>query len=167
MDDKAIPTASDIPTTAPVIPQQKLIRAALNLPADQFQLGDRTFNIHDLEYDDYLLFIGHLTPLIEVLAKKVAEKHGVSIPGMDITPESINPTNILRVCGDILPEMVRIMCKYTDPNITVDEVKKLAKKPLPLALAIIKQVKQNKMMEDFADFFGLTMGMIKSQRLAQ
>lgn len=169
MEDNVIPTpeaTSDTPTNAPTIPQKELIRAALNLPADQFQLGERTFNIHDFEYDDYLLFLSYLTPLIEALAQRMAAKQGVSIPGMELSPSALNPQNILQVCGKILPEMVQIMCKYTDPTITVADVKKLAKNPFVLVTAVMRQIKQNNMVKQFSDFFALTMGMIKSQSLS-
>lgn len=152
-------TDSDAPVTS--LTQRDVTRAAVNLPAGQFALGERIFDIHDLSYDSYIAFIAYLTPLIEHVVQKIAGGQGVVIPGIDLSTSLFSATNILSLCGKELPEMVQLMCKESDPTITVEEVKALAKRPTVLVSAIIKQIKQNEMIKDFADFFAQVLSVMK------
>lgn len=161
------PTAMSEPTTAPEtteiqISEAEKIRAALNLPADQFKLGDRVFSIHDLPYDDYIAFVALSQPLVEVLINKVAGRNrAISVPGIELKPEDINIASIVTTLGKVLPDMVCLMCKQSDPTVTVAEVKTLGRTPFALAVAVFKQIKQNGMIRDFADFFVQLTTMLK------
>jgi hypothetical protein len=149
--------------TSPVITEREKIRAATNDPAlasDQFQLGERAFPIVDLPYDDYLLFVSHLQPVIEAMVNKVAQKKGISLPGIDLRAD-FNTNLLLNMCGKTLPEMVCIMCRQSDPGMTVKEVKDLGRKPTVLAVAVMKQIKQNGIIKDFVDFFQHLMPLAK------
>ena len=112
-------------------------------------IGDRTFPILDLEYDDYVLFLSHLQPLIKGVFGKLASLSNMS--NLDV--DQINGASLIEYCADALPEMVRIVCKQSDPTITADEVKKLAKNPCKMASIVLEQVQQNRMISDFTDFF--------------
>lgn len=147
--------------TVPALTSLQLTRAAVNLPVDQFQLGDRTFTIQDLSYDSYITFIGYLTPLIENVVSKIANNQGVSIPGIEMQSSLFSATNILSLCSKELPAMVQLMCRETDPSITVEQVKELAKRPTVLVTAVTKQIKQNDMIKDFADFFAQVLSVVK------
>jgi hypothetical protein len=57
--------------------------------------------------------------------------------------------------------MVYLMCLESDPDMTIAEVKKLAKRPTVLVTAIMKQIKQNEMIKDFADFFTQVLSVLK------
>ena len=156
---KNTPLEIEAPASTLTLPE--IHRAAFNLPADQFALGDRLFQLQDLSYDNYLLFLGYLTPLIEVVVQRAAGSAGVSIPGIDLQSNALSANNILKLCGKELPEMVQIMCRESAPDITVEEVKALAKRPTVLVTAVIKQIKQNGMIQDFADFFGQVLSVVK------
>jgi hypothetical protein len=151
-----------LPTSAPTLTEQDKLRAALNLPADQFALGDRVFNIVDLPYDDYIHFVNYMTPFLELLVSRVSQKFTtVQVPGIEIKPETFNAASLITSVGKSLPEMVQIICRQTDPDITIAEVKRLAKKPTVLAVAVMKQIKQNGIIRDFSDFFGQVVGAMK------
>jgi hypothetical protein len=146
--------------------QEQLQRAAVNLPADEFMLGDRIFKVVDLPYDDYTTFMGYIAPVVENICKKIIlSRTGVELPGgINVEASSFAAFDLLQVCGKYLPEMAHIVCKQTDPEITVEEVKNLAKKPLPLAHVVLKQIIQNGMISDFKDFFGQMIGLLKNLR---
>lgn len=140
-------------------------RAMLNLPADEFMLGDRIFQIVDLPYDDYTMFLGYIAPLIENICKRIvlSKSGGVELPdGIKLDASTFGAFDLLQICGKSLPEMAQIVCKQTDPDITVADVKRLAKKPLPLADVVLKQIVQNGMIKDFKDFFGQMISMLKA-----
>lgn len=144
-------------TEEPALTGKQLTEAALNLPADQFQLGDRVFNIVHLPYDDYLLFVEYIAPFLDaigtrLIGEKLGLSTGVSLPGIELGT-AINATAIIRMCGKQLPEMVQIICRQTDPTITVEDVKRLAGDPTPLIGPIIKQIVHNGIIQKFASFF--------------
>lgn len=134
--------------------EQDKIRAAVNAPADTFVLGDKTFEIKDLPYDDYLQFVGLVSPLIDVLVNRVKTQMSATIPGIDLDTTKFNAAQIIQFCGSTLPEMVHIICRQTDPDITVDEIKRLAGRPTVLANIVMQQMIQNGIIQDFTDFFG-------------
>jgi hypothetical protein len=145
--------------------EQDKIRAAVNLPAGTFALGDRTFDIKDLPYDDYIAFVGYIAPLIDTLINRVAVKNTLGIPGIDLDPTQLNTLSVLTMCKDTLPKMVTLMCRQTDPNITEEEVKNLAKRPTVLANAVMLQMAQNGIIKDFTDFFGQMVKTLMASRM--
>lgn len=112
------------------------------------KLGERTFPVLDLEYDDYVTYMALMEPLLQAVVTAVASRVGVEF-GSEISPQSI-----IKHCAKVLPEMVRLSCKASDPDITVEEVKRLGKTPFVLAAAALQQIVQNNMVKDFQDFFG-------------
>lgn len=140
---------------------EDLTRAAVNLPANEFLLGDRTFYIKDLPYDSYIAFISYLTPLVEAVVSRMVGNSGVSIPGIELQSSAFSAAKVLQLCAKELPEMVRLICRETDPDITVETIKELAKKPTALVAIVLKQIDQNGIIKDFADFFGQVVAVMK------
>jgi len=140
----------------PVLSEQEIAAAVTNSPAlspDEFKLGDRTFKVVHLPYDDYVVFLSYLQPFLNALVGKLAEKANLAIPDLDLG-ESFEVSALVKFCLDSLPEMTRIVCKQSAPDITVEEIKVLAGTPFALADVVLKQVAKNRMIRDFADFFG-------------
>lgn len=156
---KAATPALEAP--APSLDTLKINRGAFNLDDGFFVLGEQAFPLKDLSYDSYVIFLGYLTPLIEVVVQKIAGGAGISIPGIDLNANAFSTTNILKLCSKELPEMVHLMCKESDSTITVEDVKKLAGRPTTLVTAIVKQIHKNQMIQDFADFFAQVLSVVK------
>jgi hypothetical protein len=150
----------------PLTEDQK-IRAAVNAPADTFTLGDREFKLYDLPYDDYIAFVGYVSPLVDTLINRVKTKNTVGIPGIDLDVTQFGAIQILQFCGASLPEMVRLICKQTDPDITVEEIKKLVGRPTLLATIVMRQMAQNGIIQDFTDFFGQMVKTLQTFRMKQ
>lgn len=141
----------------PSLSQKDIVRAVTNDPSlssDEFKLGDRTFKVVDLGYDDYLKFMVAMKPLLSGIAAGMSKAKGVSVPGIDLPETSATEMKILEFCQDELPEMVRIVCAQTDPDITVAEIKKLGKTPFNLAPIALKQMVRNNIISQFTSFFG-------------
>lgn len=150
---------------AELTPQQ-ISEAATNNPAlspDEFKLGETTFKIVHLPYDDYVSFIAYLQPFLDAITSKMADKVKISVPGLDIG-KAIDGTLLIKFCGTSLPEMARLICKQTYPNITVDQIKKDAGTPFILANIVLQQVIKNGMLRDFASFFAQIAPLFKSLR---
>jgi hypothetical protein len=140
---------------ASTLTEQEILAAATNDPSlsnSEFTLGNKTYKLVDLCYDDYVSFLAYLQPFLDALVGSTAQKAGLSIPGISIG-DSLDATVLIRFCSKSLPEMVRIICKQTVPNITVEEVKAAAKNPFTLATIVMQQVAKNGMIRDFASFF--------------
>jgi hypothetical protein len=132
--------------------QTDIIRAATNDPSlatREFTLGDRTFKVVDLKYDDYLTFLSHLQPLLQAVMSTM-------------TGETLDVAQILKHCGAKLPEMVLLMCRQTDPNITIDEIKELGRTPFKMAQTVLVQIEHNRMIQDISDFFEQILPMVKN-----
>jgi hypothetical protein len=146
------------------ISELEKIRAAVNAPASTFTLGDRTFELKDLPYDDYVEFVGYVSPLIDTLINRVAVKNTLGIPGIDINPSKLGSEHVLAFCKAELPKMVRLVCRQTDPNITEDDIKALAGRPTVLANIVMLQMGHNGIIKDFTDFFGQMVATLKTSR---
>lgn len=132
------------------LPQLEIVRAATNDPAlakRTMKLGDREFAIVDLPYDDYLLFVAQAQPLIELLMGSLP---GVKAAGL---LDTLTPATLISYCATSLPEMARIVCSQTDAKITADDVKRLGKSPIALAMLVLAQVEQNGIIAEFRSFF--------------
>jgi hypothetical protein len=116
----------------------------------------------DLGYDDYLEFLNLLSPFVDIMVGKLTGN--ISVPGIDLDASNMNTASFIALIGNKLPELATIVCKQTDPNITIQEVKALAKKPTALIAPVMKQVQQNGMVKDFTDFFGQATGILKAVR---
>lgn len=154
-------------STESTLTNEQINRAAWNDAVEHFTLGGREFKIVDLPYDDYTRFLSYIAPLMEHIVKKMvlSQAAGLALPdGIALEPTSFTAFDLLKVCTDNLPQMAQLVCKQTDPFITVEDVKKLAGKPMPLADIIIRQIVQNGMIGDFKDFFERMISMLKAMR---
>ena len=121
-----------------------------------------TFKVVHLDYDSYLIFLSKLEPILKMIASKVSQARGVSIPGIDLYSEQVDakklPSLMMQYCKSDLPEMVAIICNMTteQTNIKADAkwVKEHSKNPFELLNIVMLQVAQNKMISDFSAFFG-------------
>lgn len=152
MEPESNTQSADTPN--PTLSDSQIMAAATNNPAlspDEFQLGNKTFKVMHLPYDDYIVFLGYLQPFLEGLTGRNKAKE-VSLPGIGII-DAIEPSALIRFCSKNLPEMAVLVCKQSCPDITVEEVKKLGENPFALASVVLKQVAKNGMIRDFASFF--------------
>lgn len=155
-------TVVDTPTESPKLSKEEQIRAATNSPElseETFQLGDQTFKIIDLPYDDYLQFVSLLSPLLDAFISKLTP--AASIPGINLDSGKVTTAAVMKYCGTSLPEMVRIVCSQTDPAITVETVKAKGKNPFRLAGIVMLQISRNNIIGDFADFFAQIAPLLK------
>ena len=146
-------------TNEPKMTQLEIVRAVTNSPAlatRTFTMSGRTFEILDLQYDDYMLFMAQLQPLFEALLGALP---GVRNMGLLNT---LSPATLITYCGKSLPEMARIVCSQSDPDITVAEVKKLGKTPFVLAALVLSQVEQNNIINAVKDFFESIVPLMKA-----
>lgn len=142
--------------------QKEIVRAMTNDPAlseRQVVLGDRTFTVVDLAYDDYCEFLALFQPLLEAIASKFAARKGIAVMEPE-TPLSVQ--GILKYCKRELPEMAALVCKATDASITATDVKALESSPLKLVTVVLAQVEQNKMIKDITDFFVQILPLVKA-----
>ncbi len=159
----AVPVAATEPTpetaqeTKPTLTPEDLTRAALNTPElakDSFTLGDKEYKILDLGYRDYTKFLFYLQPLLETFMGTLTSRSDISVPGLSIPMGKIDPSGIMKYCEESLPAMACIVCKQTDPEMTPEKIMDVAKSPMQLARIVLQQIIQNKMIEEFVDFFG-------------
>lgn len=142
--------------------EREIIRAATNdaaLSDRTFQLGDREFKVVDLDYDNYLKFLTLMQPLLEAVAGTIASHRGVALA---TTGEKISVGALIGYCSTQLPEMARIVCSATDPDINISEIKKLAKTPFKLAEVVITQIEQNNIIRDISDFFAQSLRLLQA-----
>lgn len=133
----------------------QIAHAATNSPelsTHSFKLGDREFHVVFLPFDDYIEFLTYLEPLLTSLA-------GSAIDGFN--PLALAQA-ILQYCKQSLPQMVCLMCKQTDPTMTPETVKELARNPFTLARAVLVQVQHDKMVEELGSFFEQIVGLMKT-----
>ena len=130
---------------------KEVVRAMTNDPGlstAEHTLGGRTFKIVDLSYDDYKVFVAHLNPLIEMLLAKL-----VSFTGLQSEASSVNASGLLKYCCDSMEDLALIVVHQTEPDVTMEELKKLAGSPFKLAGLVMKQIHQNRIIEEIGDFF--------------
>jgi hypothetical protein len=135
------------------ISNDEIVFAATNAPElakDEFQLGDRTFKIVYLPYDEYILFFAKLEPVLQALAAKLGHRFGVSMPD----GAGFDGSAIMRYCLADIPAMVQIIARQTEPDITIEEIKALGRTPFALAAIVMKQIERNEFIKDIAAFFG-------------
>jgi hypothetical protein len=158
--EKAVPTKNRTQTPPT---KTETARAAINSPLlspDNFKLGDVEFTIKDLSYDDYMEFITMLSPVIDTLFSKVAERSGVNIPGVQINTSSISIKAIFDYCANDLPNMAHIVTRQSRPDLDVEAIKNLGKTPIMLAQVVMAQLKRNNVIAEMADFFRLLQPMM-------
>jgi len=156
MDTENIDTTESSKPTA-----LHIVRAVTNDPSlaeRTVVLGDRTFPVLDLPYDQYTLFLAQLQPLLEGLLGTLP---GLSGLGLN---DALTPAALITYCGKSLPEMARIVCAQSAPEITVAEVKLLGKTPFKLASVVLEQIDQNGIIADIKAFFVQLAPLLKKKK---
>lgn len=132
--------------------EEVVVVEQMELKPNEFILGGKKFEVGDLDYDAYEAFLGLLQPLADTVVKNLVSASGVNINGLDIRG-SFSAAQIIASCGRNLPELARLVCKHSEPDITTDEIKKLAGRPFPLAEVVLMQVIHSGMLTDILQFF--------------
>lgn len=115
--------------------------------------GDsREFELKHLDYDSYLEFCDLARPILQTVAGGL-DLGGLASGDLQFNPAKIDFGEILRQAGSELPRMVWLCCKQTDPKITLEEVKRLGYRPQAMLTVVLKQIKHNEMVQEFASFF--------------
>jgi hypothetical protein len=132
------------------ISKRESARALKNEPLGVYEFGGREIPIHDLSYDDYIEFVELAAPIIEYVIGVVG------IEGFDdalANPQSINLRELIRLAKDELPRMALLVCRQHDDTFLMEDVKELGKRPYDMLHLVLAQIKFNKMVQEFADFF--------------
>jgi len=148
---KAVPA-----TDSTALTEAQKLAASTNNPAlftDSFQLGDKTYKVVHLPYRDYIAFMKLVEPLLSAMTNGLVERFSpVRVPGIELPTEKLSLRAIIDFCADSLPAMVCMVCKQTQPEITVEDVEKVAQSPYQLAEIVMQQMVVNGMLKDFANF---------------
>lgn len=132
----------------------KIANAARNEYDASFVLGGRTFPIKDLGYDDYIEFIKLSKPVVEAVLGAVSvatDEHGEA--QVNLEPTGVDFDALIDMAGTNLPRLAWMCCRQSDTRITVDEVKRLARRPMELMDVVLAQIKHNQIVEELAKFF--------------
>jgi hypothetical protein len=135
-----------------VTDEQKLA-AAKNEWSKEFTLGDKTFQILDLGYFDYIEFVSLVKPLVAVAAGALQLDSADGELKVNFNPTNIDFDQMIKLCGKELPRMAWLVCKQSQPKITDKEVAELAKRPQRLVEIVLLQVLHNNMIQEFGSFF--------------
>jgi hypothetical protein len=131
----------------PTLDKTAIAEAATNHPAlskDEITLGGKKYKIVHLKYDDYILFLTLLAPLLEVAFSQMQ---------LTTTPVNLDVLKVISMCGTNLPQLGQIVLSQTQSEITIEEVKALCPTPFKMAELVLLQVKHNEMIKDFGSFF--------------
>lgn len=148
-----------VPATdaTPTLTKRDITRAAFNdstLSQKHFKLGEHTFPVKDLSYDEYTKFLMLISPLADSLIGKITDKvqaQSLGLQNLDVKLFSIK--DIITYCGDTLPELAAICIRTSEPEFTAEKAKELGKTPFALAEVVFVQLVHNNTLKDFADFF--------------
>lgn len=122
-------------------------------PGQSFMLGDREFPIKSLAYDDYLEFVDLARPIVEAVANSLELQSESGDPSIGFNPVNLDFKQLIKLAGTELPRMAWICCKQSDPKISINDVKRLARRPFPLIEIVLLQVKHNELVKEFQSFF--------------
>lgn len=151
-----------MPETTPTLTEEQIIAGAKNDWGKEFTLGDRTFEIKDLGYFDYVEFVGLVKPLVEVAASALSMGAKDGEMTVDFDPSGLDFDQIFKLCGKELPKMAGIVCRQTDPKVTDRQVAELARRPQRLVEVVLLQVAHNNMIQEFGGFFQRLTAMVTS-----
>ena len=138
-----------------------LAKAARNEGYDTFELKNpttgeaQTFELKHLGYDDYLEFCSLVKPILTALSSGLDMGDRGGEFKLQFNPMDINYDELIGLAGKQLPRMAWLCCKQSAPKITIDKVKQLGHRPQTLLTVVLKQIKHNDMVKEFADFFPL------------
>jgi hypothetical protein len=82
----------------------------------------------------------------------------------DMMPDTgvVSVSSLAKYCANVLPELVCVMAKQSDPSVTPEVVKQLGKSPFKLATIVMQQIEQNRVISDIADFFEQVLPVMKA-----
>jgi hypothetical protein len=147
-------------TALPILDATTIGKAVRNEPSSEFTLTNshtkesKTFTIQDLDYDSYCEFCDLARPIIASVAGAI--DMGTSPTGemkLQFNAAGINYETLIKLAGKELPRMAWLCCKQSDPRIKLEDVKRLARRPMVMLEIVLKQIKQNEIVKEFADFF--------------
>lgn len=139
-----------------------MVAAVKNEWGKTFTLGDRQFEIKDLEYYDYLEFITLAKPLVAVAASGIALNEDGGELKIDFDPTNLDFDKIISLAGKELPRLAYLVCRQSEPKIKEQEVAMLARRPQRLIEVILLQILHNKMIEEFGAFFQRLTAMVST-----
>jgi hypothetical protein len=151
----------------PQLSDETIHNARRNDYGKTFEFGGKTFELKDLSYDDYVEFVKLAGPLVENVVSVIQpvlqqDEKGELIKDFSISLQGLDISGLADLAGNNLPRMAHIVCRTSDPEITVDEVKRLSMKrvskdkpigPFAMIEVVLKQVAHNKMIDEFVSFF--------------
>lgn len=166
--------------TESTLSSKEISRAVTNSPllaVDEFQIKDRVFKIVDLGYDDYLDFIALFKPMFEQMAG--VKKEEPTLPGISLTdPSSLKVDSLIMYCKKDLPALACIVCNAQEramaelekrepnpANMVEPQWLKDNSNPIRLANIVLKQLLQNNMISEFADFFVQALPILRAIRM--
>jgi hypothetical protein len=130
-------------------------------PDKSFVLGDRVFPVKDLSYDAYVEFMELSRPILTMLVDSLELKNQNGEVDVEFNPAGFDVEKLIKLAGNELPRMAWLCCKQSDPNISIQDVKKLARRPQTMVQVVLAQVKHNDLAREFADFFKQIVGQIQ------
>lgn len=136
------------------------VKAARNEGYGEFTLTNpdtlesKTFELKHLSYDAYIEFCTLAHPIISAIGTGLAVNNTKTGElSFDFDPTNLDFKELLKMAGDQLPRMAYLCCKQSDPKVTVADVKRLGYRPQVLLNVVLEQVRHNRMVQEFADFF--------------
>lgn len=142
------------------IPAEVAIAAMANDPADAedtFTFAGVEYPVLHLKYKDYMTYLATVQPVIGSVIALLSPK----------TEDDLELASIVAALSEVLPALVRISIKQTDPSITTRYIEDNAYSPFELISIVEKQIKKNAMVEDFRRFFGRYQAMMPQNLLGK
>jgi hypothetical protein len=131
-----------------------------------FKLGSRSFDLKDLQYDDYVQFMKLASPIVKSVVSIIQptitlDKDQKPTSGFDVDFGNLDLGELADLAGHNLPLLAQLCCKQSFKNITVSQVKDLSMEriegqprgPIALIGVVLTQVAHNKMVEEFVGAF--------------
>lgn len=155
----------EIKKEEPILTEKEIMEGVTNnqiFNPDEVVLNNKIYKIKHLEYDDFTVFTSYFEPMVRKVlvglnnVKNTSEKgetKKISIADLDVI-------DLIKSCGDNLPYMGQIILKQTDPNITLEETKKVCGDPFTICELVLLQMNKNRMVEKFSTFFPQLMSLM-------
>jgi len=146
--------------------QKEIVEGMTNDPAfnpDEVTLKDKVYKIAHLEYDDFSKFTSYFEPMLRKILAKMKEIQDTAVTEKKDVSElaNVDVMELLKECADNLPLMGQLILKQTQPDITVEEVKKICGDPFTITELVLLQMAKNRMVEKFSAFFPHLMSLIR------
>jgi hypothetical protein len=142
------------------VPASVAIAAMSNDPADAedtFTFAGVEYPVLHLKYKDYMSYLATVQPVIGSIIALLSPK----------TEADLELASIVSALSEVLPSLVKISIKQSDPTVSLRYVEENATSPFELISIIEKQIKKNGMVEDFRRFFGRYQAMMSENLLGK